>query len=256
MEIENSVFGPRKIKLIDIWINSAGGFISWLIWSVILVFIIFLFSWIIDIPQNFESINIWPDWNSSSPPFILSSIAFVVWIIVCTISYYFLTITDSQKYKKTRIHFWQITFFAILMYIFFTPIYIYVWIRDYNNIMYVFMIHILLLFFWENILLELFNNYRYLIVSFYANFIWLLITWIIIFSIFLSFWNWYARLLSLLLILPLINWFLLFFKWMGEFLYYYYFKFSWQDQLWDILKQIQLEEDEEFKQAVWEWNIY
>jgi len=258
MKYENneSLFWPRKIKIVDVWINFAWAFISWLIWSILLLFIVFIASNFIDIIANFNEKNIWNSWNSPVFPFILSFITFIVWIIVCIISYYFLVITDSEKYKKTIIHFGQISFFSIIIYILFSPIYVYIWVQDYNNILYIFIIHILILVFWQILLLELLNNYRYILVGFYASFFWLLITGIIIFFIFSLFNEWYAKLLSLLLLLPLINWFIIFFKWIFELLYYNYYKMTWFDPLWDIFRQIEQEEQEQLKDVTNENSTY
>ncbi len=252
----DDVFWPRKVKIVDVLVTSAWAFISGIIWSVSLLFIIFLISWIIDVPANFTNANAWFGWNNPIFPFVLSLITFVVSIIVSIITYNFLALTDADKYKKTIIHFWQISFFSILTYIFLVPIYVYIWAIDYRNIMYIFIIHILLLTFWEIIILELLNNYRYVLLWIYASFVWLFLTWIFTFFIFSLFPEWYAKLLSLLLILPLINWLIIFFKWLFEFVYYKYFLITWKDNLWDIFTQIEEEEQEQLKDAINENNTY
>lgn len=250
------IFWPRKVRMVDVWINTAWAFISWVIGSVLLLFIVFLISGLIDIPASFKEVKIWLWWNSPMFPFVLSFITFIVSIIVSIITYYFLNLTDPNKYKKTIIHLSQISFFSILTYIFLAPIYIYAGIQNYENIMLVFIIHSLLLSFWINILLEILNNYRYILLWFYASFIGLFVTWIITFFIFSMFSTGYAKLLSLLFILPLINWLIVFFKWIFEIIYYKYFMMSGKDQLWDIFKQIEQEEMDEYNEAVNESNTY
>lgn len=255
MDNEN-VFWPKKVRIVDVWINTAWAFISWVIWSVLLLFIVFLVSWMIDIPGNFKEVKIWLWWGNPLFPFVLSFITFIVSVIVSIITYYFLTLTEPTKYKRTNIHLSQISFFSIITYIFISPLYIYAWMQNYDNIMYVFIIHSLLLSFWINILLEMMNNYRYLLLWLYASFVWLFITWILIFSIFSAFSWWYAKLLSLLLILPLINWLIVFFKWVFEIMYYKYFMLTSKDPLGDIFKQIEEEEMDEYNEAVNESNTY
>lgn len=254
MTQNDNIFWPRKVKIVDVLMASAWAFISWVIWSVLLLFIVFVFSGIIDIPWNFKNPSM--GWNNPLFPFVLSFITFIVSVIVSIITYYFLAIIDSERYKKTIIHLSQISFFAIIIYIIFAPIYVYVWMNDYNNIMVVFILHILLLTFWEMLILELLNNYRYILLWFYASFFGLWISAILTILIFSFFSEWYAKLLSLLLLLPLINWFILFFKWLFEIMYYNYFSMSWKDQLWDIFEQIKQEEIDNYNQAVNENNTF
>lgn len=252
----DEVFGPREISFWDIWLNTVWAFISWIIWSVILLFIVFVISWIVDIPWNLKQANIWFWWNNPIFPFMLSFITFIVSIIVAVLTYNFLSLTDPNKYKKTIIHFSQISFFSIITYIFLVPVYVYAGMQDYNNIMYIFIVHVLLLIFWEVILLELLNNYRYILLWFYGSFVWLFLTGIIVFFIFSLFPEWYAKLLSLLLLLPIINWLIIFFKWLFEMIYYKYYIFTSKDNLWDIFKQIELEELEQVRDAENENNTY
>ncbi len=250
------IFWPRKVKLVDIWINTAGAFISWVIGSVLLLLVIFWLSGMIDLPWNFKDIKITIWWNNPIFPIILSFITFIVTFIVSVTTYYFLHITDPNKYKKNIIFLWHISLFCILIYLIISPVYIYSGIESYDNIMTVFLIHVLFLSFWINILLEIMNNYRYILLWFYGSFIWLFLTGIIIFFIFSMFATGYAKLLSLLFILPLINWLMVFFKWIFEWIYYQYYLMSWKDQLWDIFSQIEQEEMDEYNQAMNENNTY
>jgi hypothetical protein len=66
----------------------------------------------------------------------------------------------------------------------------------------------------------------------------------------------YAKLLSLLLILPLINWLIIFFKWLFEMIYYKYYMLTSRDPLWDIFRQIEQEEMDEYNEAVNENTTY
>lgn len=245
---KDNIFWPKKVKIVDVWINTAWAFISWVIWSVILIFIVSLTGWFLDVPWNFANPKSWFGWWSPVFPFLLSFITFIVSVIVSIITYYFLTLTDPNNYKKTIIHFWQISFFSILIYIFLAPIYVYAWMENYDYIMVVFILHCLLLSFWVTIILEVMNNYRYILLWIYASFVWLFLAWITNFFIFWMFWTWYAKLISLLLILPLVNWLTIFFKWLFEIIYYKYFIITWNDQLWDIFKQIEQEEIEQYAQ--------
>jgi len=252
----DEIFWPRNVKITDILITSAWGFISWIIWSVFLLFITFLVSGIIDVPGNFKQENLWFGWNTPIFPFVLSFITFIVSIVVSIITYNFLHLIDKERYKKTIIHLGQVSLFSIITYIFLVPVYVYIWMIDYKNIMYIFIIHVLIQTFWEVILLEILNNYRYILLGFYGSFVWLFLTWIVAFFIFSLFSEWYARLLSLILLLPLINWLIFFFKWLFELVYYKYFILTSKDNLWDIFEQIIQEEQEQLRDAINENNTY
>lgn len=256
MTQNDNIFWPRKVKIVDVLMTAAGGFISGIVGSVLLLFIVFAFSGLIDVPETFKTASMWMGWNSSLFPFVLSFITFLVSILVTIITYNFLAIIDGEKYKKSLIHFWQISFFAIIIYIIFAPIYVYVGIHNYNSILYVFILHILLLTFGEILILELLNNYRYILVGLYASFFGLGVSAILVVFIFSLFSDGYAKLLSLLLILPLINGFILFFKWIFEMMYYQYFMFTGKDQLWDIFDQIKQEEMDVYNEASSESNTY
>jgi hypothetical protein len=145
---------------------------------------------------------------------------------------------------------WQIAFFWILTYIFITPLYIFTWLENYDNIMIVFILHCILLSFGTSIILEILNNYRYILTSIYWSFIWLFLTISISVFIFYSMQSWSAKLISLLVILPTINTSMIFFKWLFEFWYYHYNKYTNLDQLWDIFYQIELEAKEKVREEV------
>lgn len=245
-EINNWIIWPRKVSFLDLLITTAWWFISWVVWSLLLLVIMLFFWTSLDIWNSFKSWSYWAENEVSSlVPIMLSFITFVVSLIVSGITYYFLTVTDPNRYKRTVIHYWQIAFFSLIIYIFLTPLYIYWWLKAYSNIMIVFLVHNIILWFGIILLLELLNNYRYILIWFYWSFIWLFITSIITFFLFSYFWwDWYAKLVSLLIILPLINWSIVFFKWIFEMIYNKYYSYFWMDQLWDIFRQIEIEESQ------------
>ena len=110
--------------------------------------------------------------------------------------------------------------------------------------MYIFLVHTLIVIFWTSIILELLNNYRHILIWVYGSFVWLFISMIITVMIFTSFTSWSAKLISLVVLLPVINFTVTFFKQLFELSYFYYYKFTNQDQLWDIFYQIEMEENE------------
>lgn len=83
---------------------------------------------------------------------------------------------------------------------------------SYDNIMIIFIIHCLTLSFGSSLILEILNNYRYILTGFYGSFIGLFFTSILVVTIFTAFDSGYAKLISLLIILPVINTSLVFFR--------------------------------------------
>lgn len=250
MQTENTIdsFWPRNISLREIWINTLWAFISGIVWSLIMFFIVFLISWYIDIPDAFDKTRAGL-WTNSIFPFMLSLIAFFGSSIAIFSTYFFLTKTDPNKYKSTTIHYWQLAFFMILTYIFITPLYVYTWLQTYDNIMYIFMWHVMILFFWTYIISELLNNYKYVLTWIYWSFVWLFLTFFISASLFVSFSSWFAKLMVLLVLLPIINSLILLFKQLFELAYYKYYTITWYDQLGDIFYQLEEEEREQQKEA-------
>ncbi|MBW7955058.1 hypothetical protein H3C61_04570 [Candidatus Gracilibacteria bacterium] len=256
MSKNDNFFGPRKIGIVDILMHSAGGFTAGFIGSVLLLFIVLSFGGLIDLPSKIGQVSFTMGGNSPIFPFALSFITFIVSIIVVLLTYYFLTIIDQEKYKKTIIHFSQLAIFSIIIYILFITIYVVVGVNNYDYIMYVFIFHILILTFGSILILELLNNYRYILLGIYSSFFGFGIASILILFIFSMFGSSYAKLLSLLLMLPLSVGLLLFFKGLFEFLYYKYFIITGKDQLGDIFEQIKQEEIDLYNENVAENNTY
>jgi len=239
-------FWPKELNFQNIIINSLWSLIAWIAGSVIILIITFFVSNIISVSQTFEQARIWTQTNSIFP--IILSIITLIWTTITTIlTYRILNITDSQRYKKNIIILWQIMFFSFLLYFFITPIYIYAWMQNYDNIMIIFLFHTIAIIFGTNIILEVLNNYRYILIWIYWSFVGMFISIIITTLIFTSFNTWFAKLISLVLLLPIINFSITFFKQIFEFGYFYYYKYTNQDQLWDIFYQIEMEEKEKLK---------
>lgn len=237
-------FWPRKILIWDIALNTLGALIAGFIGSIIILTIVFATSSIISIPATFDSARL--DGWSNNPmfPFILSFITFFSTMISFFIGTTILHMTDPIRYKKSTLAYGQIWIFAIITYICITPIYIYTGLINYDYIMIVFIIHCIVLALGTSLILELLNNYRYILVGFYGSFIWVFFTSIMTVIIFSSVESGKAKLLSLLIILPLINTSLTLFKWIFEMLYYKFHILSNTDIFWDIFYRLEQEEQE------------
>lgn len=240
-------FWPRKITILDILMNTLGALIAWFIGSIIIIFIVFMVSTIVDVPGTFAQSSLWVN-NNPTFPFILSFITFIATMIMVMISVSLLSLTDGERYKKSAIIYSQVAVYGIITYICITPVYIYTGLLTYDNIMIVFIIHSLALTFGISLLLEILSNYRYILTWFYGSFIALFFTTLLVVILFSVMETGYAKLLSLLIILPLINTSLTFFKWVFELLYYKYYMFSNMDQLWDIFYQIEKREEEALRE--------
>jgi len=241
-------FWPEKLELKDLGINSLGALISWIIGSIIMLIIIFFLSWFLNIWDWFRAARSWAWELNSIFPLVLSIITFLSTSMVVFLTYFFLHLSNPERYKKNIIILGQIAFFTFLTYIFIAPVYIYAGLIDYDYIMIVFLFHTLIVVFWTSLILEVLNNYRYVLVSIYWSFVWLYISIIITSLIFTSFDSGNAKLISLLFLLPLMNFFQVFFKWLFDFWYFHYNKITSQDQIWDIFYAIELEEKEALRE--------
>ncbi len=246
------VFWPRSIDIKKIWINTLWALISWIIWSLLVLILVTALSGVLDVKSNFSRSE-----NAMTMdlmfPFFLSIIMFITSFIVVLVNYFFVSYINPEKYRKTTIIFWQLSFFSLITYFFITPLYIQTPNQDY--LIYIFIFHSLFLFFWASLLQELLNNYRYVLIWFYGSFIALFITTFITIFIFNSVNSWGAKLILLTLLFPIVNTFITFFKWLFELIYYKYHKLTWYDQLWDIFYQIKMEEQEDLREAEQESRI-
>ena len=238
----------EKINFQNILINSLWSLIAWIIWSIIILTITFFLSNIIPIVGTFEQARVWIK-TSSIFPLILSIITLIWTTTTIFLTYKISNLIDPERYRKNVIILSQITFFALVTYFFITPIYIYMWMQNYDNIMIIFLFHAIIVIFGTSIILEILNNYRHVLIWIYGSFIWLFISIILTLIIFSSFTNWFAKLVSLVVLLPIINFSTTFFTQLFELVYFYYNKYSNQDKLGDIFYQIEMEERELEKES-------
>lgn len=240
-------FGPKKLIFSDIVVNSLWSLIAWIVWWVVILIITFILWNSVNIPGTFQEAKIWLE-TSSIFPLILSVITLIWTTITIFLTYKMLNMTSEKRYKSNIVIAWQIAFFAFMTYFFITPVYIYAGLLDYDYIMYVFLAHALIVTFWTSIILEILNNYRHILIWIYWSFIGLFVSIILTALIFTSFSWGTAKLISLVLLLPIINFSTTFFKELFELAYFYYYKYTNQDQLWDIFYQIEMEEKEQLRE--------
>ena len=240
-------FWPNKITFQDVLINSLWSLIAWIVWWIIILLITFLLGNSINIPKTFATAQIWLETNSIFP-LILSIITLIWTTFTIFLTAKLLNMTSSERYKKNVVISGQLAFFAFILYVFITPVYIYAGLIDYDYIMYIFLAHTLLVIFWTSLILELLNNYRHILIWLYWSFIWLFVSLTITTIIFTSLETGTARLVSLLLLLAIINFSITFFKQLFELAYYHYYKYTNLDQLGDIFYQIEMEEKEQLRE--------
>lgn len=240
------LLSPRKQKISDILTTWAWSFIAGIIWSIIILIVVFLLSNYFNIVSTFEINKTWTKPSSIFP--ILISIITLLWTSITSyLSYFIANMTDSEKYKRNNTILSQLAIFHILIYIFITPIYIYIWVINYNDLIYIFILHVIIIIFWTSLMLEIFNSYRYILIWFYWSFIWLFLSILFSMWIFNSLGSWSAKMIILLLLLPIINFLISIIKQFFEFLYYLYYKYTSLDTIWDIFYQIEQEENEKIK---------
>lgn len=242
-------FWPRKIELRDIFINSLWSFLAWVIGSVIMFFLVIAMTSYIDIVNEFEM-----SWSSGvfktnfMFPIMFAFITFIGSSITMFLTNIMLRFTNPDNYKKNVIITWQIAFFSVFLLIFIIPIYINQWLNSYQNIIIVYLFHILCLTFAVSLIIEILNNYRHVLLGLYGSFVWLFFAIIFVLSVFAFLETGIAKLIALVVILPFVNMFMTFFKQLFDYLYYKYNRYANQDPLWDIFYKIELEEKELLKE--------
>jgi len=241
-------FWPPKRDFQEILITSIWALVSGFVWSILLFLIILLVS-------NF--INIW-DWFSAASanawktsvifPIVLAVVAFLSTSLTSFVTYFFLSYANPERYKRNIVILWQIAFFTFFSFLFAAPAYIYSGLIDYDYIVIVFIIHTILIIFWVNLIIEILNNYRYILVSVYWSFVWLFLSMMFISLIFSSFDSNSSKLISMLFLLPLVSFLQVFFKWLFDFIYFHYNRITNLDQIGDIFYQIEMEEKEKLRE--------
>jgi len=213
-----------------------------------MLIIVFATSSFISIPAVFDTARL--DGWSDNPmfPFILSFITFFTTMVSFFISAVVLHMTDPTRYKKSSVAYGQIGLFWIITYLCITPIYIYIGLINYDFIMVIFIIHCLVLALWTSLILEILNNYRYVLVWVYGSFIGLFITSIVATIIFTSIESGRAKLISLLIILPLVSMSMTLWKGLFELAYYHFHRVTNLDSIGDIFYMIEQEEKELLKE--------
>ncbi|NVP17171.1 hypothetical protein HUU51_00415 [Candidatus Gracilibacteria bacterium] len=229
---------PRKQNFSEIFINAFGGFVAGLIGSIFILIITFILSNYFNIVSTFELNKMGTKANSMFP-LLISLLTLFGTSITSYLSYYILNMTDPEKYKSNSSILSQLSVFQILTYIFITPIYIYVGISNYNNLMIIFIFHTIIIIFGTNLLLEIFNNYRYLLIGFYGSFIGLFFSVLFSVYIFNTFGTGTAKLIMLVLLLPIINFITILLKQVFELVYYSYYTYTSYDSLGNIFYKIE-----------------
>lgn len=177
--------------------------IAGFIGSIIILLIVVVSSKIINIPATFENARLAGGTTNPIFPFMLSFITFVATLVTQLIHTKLLAMIDGEKYTSNAEIYGQIGIFSIILYLCLTPIYIYLGMQNYDNIFIIFIAHVLLFGFGSSLILELLNNYRYILIGFYGNFIALCISSSIILLLFYSLSTGRAKLIVMLIIIPL-----------------------------------------------------
>ncbi len=240
-------FWPRKITFQDLLVSSLAAFIAGFLGSLLILTITFLSSGALDIVGVLKSTGIGAMEVGSIFPLIMSLITLLWTSITMFLTYMILHMVSPERYKKNTIILGQIALFGMLLYILITPIYILLWIFSPSYLMLLFIAHTLIVIFGTNIILEVMNNYRHILIGIYGSFVGLFVSTILTILIFSFFSSGSAKLFSLVVLLPIINFSVIFFKQIFELLYYQFHLFTNRDPLWDIFYQMEMEEQTAMK---------
>ncbi|MCH8518945.1 hypothetical protein LAT59_04250 [Candidatus Gracilibacteria bacterium] len=242
-----SSFGPRNIKFSEIAINTLGQLIAGFIGSIIILIIVFASAKVLDIGSTMTSTGPSAE-RSTIFPIILSLITFIGTTASFLLGTKLFQLTDPEKYSRNSLIYSHLTFYGIFVYIFLTPVYLITGAVSYDMLMIITIIHALILALGTSIIQEILSNYRYLLLGVYASFVGTFFASAFVILFFTRFESGYAKLLSLLLILPLIYTSVAFFKGLSELLYAKYYNFTSLDPLGDIHIQLQKQAEEELRE--------
>lgn len=236
----------KENSIHNILINSLWSLIAGITGSIIILVITFAISGIISIPETFSQAQ---HGIETRPifPIVLSIITLLWTTITLWLTYKIAHLTDPERYKENDIIMGQIAFFAFLTYLFITPIYIIAGLENYQNLMIVFLVHTSIVILGTHIILEILNNYRNILLWIYGSFVGFFISSILTALIFSAFSSGLAKLISLILLIPLINFSISLVKQLFELLYFHYNAFTNLDPLGDIFYQMEIEEKENEK---------
>jgi len=241
-----SNFWPRNIKISEIAVNTLGQLMAGFIGSIVILIIVFASAKFLDL---WRLANTWTVQNQSALfPIILSLITFVGTTASFLLGTKLFQLTDPEKYRPNSIIYSQLVFYGIFVYIFLTPVYLITGALSYDMLMIIMIAHALILALWTSLIQEILSNYRYLLLWVYASFVGTFFATTFVILFFTQFQGGMAKLVSLLLILPLIYTSVAFFKGLSELLYGRYYNFTNLDPLWDIHMRLEREAEEELKE--------
>lgn len=229
------ILWPNKVDITYVWLTS--------IWSIISGFLgwVFIFIAIFFMLQRIDIV--W--WIYA---FIFSIVWLFATIIVSSFNLFLNSLIFPTKYKRWSVIFTQNIIFSIFLYVFITPLYMYLWWLEAKNLIYVFMIHTILGIFGTSVIAEILSSYRYILIWIYGSFFWLFLS-VIITAIILIQTHWEVHIYSLVWMIVVINFSINLIRWLFEYLYYKFYSISWFDWLGDIFYQIEKEEQEELEKA-------
>jgi len=246
-------FWPKKVNFATLGMKSAGGFLAGSVGSILLFLLILIFQSTLN-TAGASSWGFGGNWGIF--PIVFAFVALLSSILVSQITYYFLVLIESEKHKSSVIHFGQLALFSVIVFIFFLPVYVLMGNLTPDFIIHIFIIHMLLVSFGVALISELLNNYRYILLELYACFVGVILSAILVESLYSVFPDGLAKIYSLLVILPLTNGLVIFIKWLFEAAYWYYFHLSGRDPLGDIFEQIKEQEREKYEEESAESTIY
>lgn len=236
-------FGPKPIVITDIFVHAIGACIAGSIWAIFILMVTFLLGGVIDIQAAYWANSLWNK-TGAFFPIMLSVITFLGTSISIFLSYFLLSVTAPERYKRNLVMVGQLSLFIILLYIFVTPVYLYAGLQNYDYIMYVYLFHVIIAIFWSSLILEILNNYRHILIWLYGSFIGMFLSTIIAIVIFQLFESGIAKLVVLVALLPIILFITYLCKHGFEYIYLQFVKITNQDSIGDIFYRIQQEEAE------------
>ncbi len=230
--------GPPKSDIVSVGIISVASIVAGFIGGLFLLICTFFFLTGIK-------------WAAPAVfPYVLALVAFVAILCSSYLNFYFSRLIFPEKYASTVTVSAQVFTFSLLMYLIFTPLYVFAWWRGELSLMGVYVVHVLTAVLWTTLIVEILSNYRYVLLSIYAAFFGFFGGVFSSLLFFLSDSSNSVKILSALSItLILAFFFTTLFRSFFEFIYYKLYTLSGQDVLWSLFSEIEKEEREREKFA-------
>ncbi len=231
------LLGPPRVDIVSVGIAGLASFGAGALGGMFILVCIFLF------------LSGAQDAAPAIFPYMLSLVALVAILISLFLQFYFSRLIFPDKYSNSGPQSMQTFGFCLLMYILFTPLYVYVGGAKTEMLMIVFAMHVLIASLGSTILVEVVSQYRYSLLAIYSSFVGSFVAGSLVVIFFMGSSTSQKILFSLSAIIAITLVVQTLCKTLFEFIYFKLYQITGQDVLGDVFSQMQRDELEEVEAA-------